>query len=320
METHITEHSHYYRIQKTLAKAVSFSGVGLHSGVDCHITVRPQKVNFGIQFQRKDVEGTTAFRAHYSNIVATTLATSLGDSFEPRSRVATVEHLMAALYALGINNVLVEVSGPEIPILDGSAEPFVTALREAGVELQPFTVPFIKVIKPIKIFERGGICELLPRENLRLTTSVEFTHPKIGIQIFALEVSPDNFHKEVSAARTFGFLKDFEKLKSNQLALGASLNCVLGFSEDDILNEEGVRFPDECVRHKLLDALGDLALCGFWIQGELVSYRGGHAIHLSMLKELERHPSHVVYYPAEPVPSVNSIPFTKKESVELLVN
>ena len=288
-----------YRIQKTLKKPVSFSGIGLHSGEQAKVKVLPAEPNHGLVFTRKDLKKSPRIFAHYDAVVSTLLATTLGLKESEEARVGTVEHILAALFGMGITNALIEVTGTEIPILDGSAVPFLDAFLDAGIDIQPFSTPTLKVLKPIKVYEHGAVCELLPRERLRLTTSVDFPHPAIGLQTFALELTPGAFRDEVCKARTFGFIRDLEKLKVRKLAQGASLENVLGFSDDAILNPEGMRFPDECVRHKLLDALGDLALCGMWIQGEMVSYRGGHSIHFALLKALKEQKTHWEILPAQ---------------------
>lgn len=298
-----------YRIQKTLKHPVTLEGVGLHTGVKARIRLHPAPPNHGVVFERRDVRGIKVparIYAHYDAVVSTDLATSLGFHDLPDARIGTVEHLLAALYAVGVTNVLVEVNGPEIPILDGSAEPYLDAILDTGLELQPFSNPTLKVLKPIKIYEKGAVCELLPRDRLRLTTSIDFQHPAIGVQTYALEVTPRAFQQEIGAARTFGFLRDVERLQKANLARGASLENVLAFSENGIANPEGMRFGDECVRHKLLDALGDLALCGCWIEGEMVSFRGGHSIHLALLKALKGFRSHWEILPSRPL---GALPF-----------
>ncbi len=290
-----------YRVQKTLAKAICFHGIGLHSGCQTKLKLNPAPANHGVVFLRTDLKKVPKILAHYEAVVATSLATSLGHADSPDARISTVEHLLAAIFAMGITNLLVEVSGPEIPILDGSALPYLEAMSDVGVELQHFSTPVLKIIKPVRVYKNGAVCELLPRERLRLTTSIDFPHPSIGLQTYALELTPRSFHDEISSARTFGFLRDLDKLKRHQLAQGASLDNVLAFSEKEVMNPGGMRFADECVRHKLLDALGDLALCGSWILGEMVSYRGGHSIHLALLQALKENRSHWELLPAEPL-------------------
>ncbi|MFM8313517.1 MAG: UDP-3-O-acyl-N-acetylglucosamine deacetylase [Deltaproteobacteria bacterium] len=313
MEASFFSNVESYRVQKTLSKTVVFKGIGLHSGVKAELKLNPAPENHGITFERTDLKYACFIPAHFSSVVGTSLATTLGLKDAPEYRISTVEHLMAALYALGITNLKIELRGPEIPILDGSASIFIRDILRAGLELQPYSHKILKVLKPIKVYREGTICELLPRENLRLTTSVDFPHPAIGLQTFALDLTPKSFHTEVAEARTFGFQADLTKLQSRNLALGASVENVLAFSEDSILNPEGARFPDECVRHKLLDALGDLALCGCWIEGELVSFRGGHSIHLTLLQSLEAHRTHWKLLPAEPLKISLKSRFTQQQ-------
>lgn len=290
-----------YRVQKTLRSELRFRGVGLHTGAKTSVRLVPAPPNHGIVFRRIDGKNRRPIPAHYDAVVDTRMATTLGLGADPSARVSTVEHLLAALFGTGITNVLAEVQGPEIPILDGSALPFLEAIWDAGIEPQAFSHRVLKILKPVKVYQQGAICELLPRDRLRLTTSIDFAHPKVGAQTFALEVTPQAFRDEVSAARTFGFLKDQQALQRMNLALGASTENVLAFTDTDVLNPEGARFVDECVRHKLLDALGDLALCGCWIKGELVSFRGGHSIHLATLQALRESPTHWKLLPAEPL-------------------
>ena len=294
-----------YRIQKTIRSSLRFKGTGLHTGSRVQIKLVPAPPNHGIVFHRVDTQPITTIRAHYESVVCTRMATTLGAVNEGKdTRISTVEHLLSALFALGITNLLVEVQGPEIPILDGSAQPFLEALIDVGLEAQSFTRSVFKVLRPIRVYQEGAVCELLPRNCLRITTSVDFPHPAIGLQTCALDVTPFTFLKEIGAARTFGFQSDVERLKAAGLARGASLDNVLAFSDKSVLNPEGMRFSDECVRHKILDAIGDLALCGSWIEGELVSFRGGHSVHLALLKSLKKHPGHWQLLPPEPSPSL----------------
>lgn len=294
-----------YRVQKTLRAPLTFNGAGLHSGVPCKLVMRPAPANYGVVFIRTDLTPAVPIPAHFHSVVDTRLATSLASAEKPEARVSTVEHVLAALFSLGVQNVAIEIDGPEIPILDGSAAPFVDAILESGVELQAFTAQTLRVLKPIRVYHEGTVCELLPRDHLRLTTSVEFSHPMIGLQTYALEATPNGFINEIARARTFGFFSDLEKLRARNLALGASLENVLAFTEDGVLNPEGMRYGEECVRHKLLDALGDLSLCGAWVQGELVSFRGGHKIHYELLKSLENFPTHWALIPPEPIAAVS---------------
>jgi UDP-3-O-[3-hydroxymyristoyl] N-acetylglucosamine deacetylase len=293
-----------YRVQKTIRRELKFHGIGLHSGVKSSVRLVPAPPNHGLVFERIDLERPVRIPAHYDAVVDTRLATTLGAAEDPSARLSTVEHLLAALFGSGVTNLLIQVDGPEIPILDGSAAAFLDGLWDTGIEPQAYSHRTLKVIKPVKIYQQGAVCELLPRDRLRLTTSIDFAHPKVGRQSFALELTPKAFRDDVCSARTFGFLKDQQALQKMNLALGASVENVLAFSDTDVVNEGGQRYPDECVRHKLLDALGDLALCGSWIEGEMVSFRGGHSIHLAMLKALHDNPTHWKLDAPEPLKPV----------------
>lgn len=301
MESQFFSTTEGYRVQKTISNPISFKGVGLHSGVEAQLDIIPAPVNHGIVFERVDLPYPCLIPATFDSVISTSLATTLGHKDNPSWKIATVEHLMAALYSLGVTNLKIKIDGPEIPILDGSATVFVNEILNTGLELQPYSHKILKILKPIKVYKEGTICELLPRDNLRLTTSVDFPHPSIGLQTFALDLTPKSFHDNVAEARTFGFQADLSKLRAKNLALGASIKNVLAFSEEGIINPEGARFQDECVRHKLLDAIGDLALCGCWIEGELVSFRGGHSIHLTLLQSLEKNKNHWTLLPATPL-------------------
>lgn len=288
-----------YRIQKTLARSISFEGIALHCGLVTRIKLLPAPANSGIRFERIDLSPKAVIPARTNSVVCTALATTLGLKDRPEARVGTVEHLMAALYAMGISNLKIQVTGPEVPILDGSAGKYIDAILEAGLTFQPYTMPILRVLKPIKVYQSGAICELLPRNRLRVTTSVDFAHPEIGLQTYAVELTPGVFRDEICSARTFGFISDVEALKKRNLAQGASLENVLAFTEYGILNAEGMRYPDECVRHKTLDALGDLALSGCWLEAEMVSFRGGHSTHLQLLNALQASADHWKHIPAE---------------------
>lgn len=298
-----------YHIQKTIKKVFSFEGIGLHTGTPCAITVVPSPPNHGIVFEKDS--GIRIF-AHYNSVVSTTMATSLGDKNDTSSFIGTVEHLLAAFYALGITNAKILVSGPEIPIIDGSAEPFLNKILGSGIVIQPFSAPILKILKPIKIYTNNSICELLPRKSLRLTVSIDFAHSAIGPQTYAVDLDPENFKTEIAPARTFGFLNEREQLWEKGLALGASTENVLVYSESGIINQGKMRFSDECVRHKLLDAIGDLSLCGAFIEGELVSFRGGHSIHLALLRSLSDYRSNWMMIPAQPL----GVPYYKEKGFE----
>ncbi len=302
-----------YYIQKTINKPISFKGTGLHTGEICEVSIIPSPPNHGIIFVK---DNKTRIFAHYDSVISTTMATSLGYKNDPSSTIATVEHILAALYASGVTNAEIRVFGPEIPILDGSSFPFLTAIFDSGLVIQPFSVSVIKIIKPIKIYQKNSICELLPRKNFRLTVSIDFPHPAVGPQTYAVDLDPKSFAEQIAAARTFGFLAEREKLWEKGLALGASLENVLAYSTNGIINPEGARFSDECVRHKLLDAIGDLSLSGSFIEGELVSFRGGHSVHLALLKSLLYYKSNWIVVPPQPL----GVPTYKKSAQLEMVN
>lgn len=293
----------WYRIQKTVQRTIEFEGVGIHTGKPARVRIQPAPANHGLVFERVDTAPGVCIPAHFRSVVGTELATTIGIHGKPPTYISTVEHVLAALYGMGVTNALLSVEGPEIPILDGSAKPFVEGLVTAGFVFQPFSVRTLRILKAVKVYRNDVVCELLPREHLRLTTSVDFRHPSIGLQIYALELTPEVFRAEIVGARTFGFLKDVDRLKANNFALGASLENVLAFSDDAVVNPEGMRFSDECVRHKILDAIGDLALCGAWLQAEMVSFRGGHSMHLSLLEALQSQANHWQETAPEPLAS-----------------
>ena len=232
--------------------------------------------------------------ANFRSVTATEFATVLGDKSGPA--ISTTEHVLAALYGLGIDNAIVEVDGPEIPIMDGSAAPFVEAIDRAGIVTTPAPRRYIKVLKPVRVNGNGCYGELRPHaRGLRIETEIEFDHPLIGRQTFALDVEPHLFRRELARARTFGFMRDVTKLWSAGYALGASFENTVVVAEDRVLNTDGVRFPDEFVRHKAVDAIGDLALAGAPLIGAYRSVRGGHKLNHAVVTALMADPSAWTY-------------------------
>ncbi len=277
--------------QTTLRKAATVAGIGVHSGSPATLTLHPAEANTGIVFLRTgrdgqgDREGDRELAADYRAVTATEFATVLGDKSGPA--VSTTEHVLAALHGLGIDNVVVEVDGPEVPIMDGSAEPFVAAIDQAGVATLAAPRRYIKVLRPVRVGKNGCHAELRPyARGLRIEAEIEFDHALIGRQAFAIDVAPDSFRRELARARTFGFMRDVAKLWSAGYALGASFENTVVVAESRVLNAEGVRFPDEFVRHKAVDAIGDLALAGAPILGAYHSVRGGHKLNHAMLTAL----------------------------------
>jgi UDP-3-O-[3-hydroxymyristoyl] N-acetylglucosamine deacetylase len=270
--------------QTTLRDHTALSGVGVHSGLPVTLTFHPADAGTGLRFLRTHVEGRQdrEIPADMSAVTATEFATVLGDASGPL--VSTAEHVLAALSGLGVDNALVEIDGPEAPILDGSAAPFVAAIDLVGIETLDEPRRHIKVLKPVRVALGDAFGEILPNpRGFRIEAEVQFDHALIGRQTLAIDVKPDTFRREIARARTFGFMRDVTTLWNQGYALGASLENTLVVSDNRILNPEGTRFPDEFVRHKVLDAVGDLALAGGPLLGTYRSVRGGHKLNHAVL-------------------------------------
>jgi UDP-3-O-[3-hydroxymyristoyl] N-acetylglucosamine deacetylase len=297
--------------QTTLRKRVSVAGTGVHSGLPVTLAMNPADANSGIVFVRSGIDGQPEreLRAKACSVTATDLATVLGD--ESGVFVSTVEHVMAALCGLGVDNCIVEIDGPEAPIMDGSAAPFVAAIDRAGVVSLAAPRRYFKVLKPVRVIKGNALGEFRPYDRgFRVDVEIDFDHPLIGRQALAIDVEPGTFRREIGRARTFGFMRDVSKLWSSGYALGASLENTVVVADERILNPEGLRFPDEFVRHKALDAIGDLALAGAPILGAYRSIRGGHKLNHAVLAALlgdptawtvveERLPARHVHAPVE---------------------
>jgi UDP-3-O-[3-hydroxymyristoyl] N-acetylglucosamine deacetylase len=278
--------------QTTLCDEAAVSGIGVHSGSPVTLTLHPADAGTGIVFLRTGLPGRSdcEIRADVRAVTATEFATVLGDDDGPLC--ATAEHVLAALAGLGVDNAVVEVDGPEVPIMDGSAEAFVAAIDHAGIRSLDAPRRFLKVLKPVRVTQGRSVGELLPNSrSLRLEIDIDFDHPLIGRQRCALDISPANFRRELARARTFGFMRDVAKLWNQGYALGASFENTLVVSETRVLNADGVRYPDEFVRHKALDAVGDLALAGLPLLATFRSVRGGHTLNHAILSALMADPS-----------------------------
>jgi UDP-3-O-[3-hydroxymyristoyl] N-acetylglucosamine deacetylase len=261
--------------QRTLRRPVSCSGIGLHSGNKVTLSLKPAPADFGIRFQRSDLGGLE-IPATVTHLGAIQLATGLT---REAVSVETVEHLLAALTALGIDNVIVELNTPEVPIMDGSAAPFVyLILNEAGVKRLPAPKKYLKVLRPISLSQGDKRIALYPSDHFKVTYSISFDHPLIRHQSRTIKITDETFVEEIAPARTFGFLKEVEMLRQRGLALGGSLDNAIVLGETGVLNN-ALRFEDEFVRHKILDVIGDLSLVGYPVIGHLVAHRGGHALH-----------------------------------------
>ena len=264
--------------QRSLKSPIRASGIGLHGGRKVYISILPAPVNHGIVFRRVDLSPAVYIPASALLIGETTLCSTL---VRDGVKVATVEHIMSALAGMGIDNVLVELSSPEIPIMDGSAAPFMYLLQSAGVVEQNAPRKFIRILQPVQVGEGDKYARLEPYEGFRLSFGIEFKHPafKTSAQTATLEFSTANYIKEVSRARTFGFMREFEMMRSRNLALGASLDNAVALDDYRVVNPDGLRYDDEFVRHKILDAVGDLYLAGHPLLGAYSAYKSGHALN-----------------------------------------
>ncbi len=275
-------------MQRTVRKPLTFEGIGLHSGRTVRAVVHPAPPDHGLAFRRVDLPAAPRIPARVEHVVQTTLATTLGVG---DARVATVEHLIAALHGTGVDNALVEVDGPEIPILDGSARPFVVPLIDGGTVQQGVPRTVLRVVAPVEARDPGDDrwCRLEPHVGLALECRIAFDHPLLRSQRRQFEGDARAFATEIAPARTFGLLADVDAMRRHGLALGGSLDNAVVLDDERVLNPEGLRFEDECVRHKLLDMIGDLALLGAPVLGRFVAHRSGHAFNLSLVRlALER--------------------------------
>jgi UDP-3-O-[3-hydroxymyristoyl] N-acetylglucosamine deacetylase len=268
--------------QRTVAEEISCTGIGLHSGKKVKLTIKPAPPNSGIAFERTDISSGCRVRASFDNVVGTNMATTIG--FNGYS-VSTVEHIMAAFFAMGIDNVLVQIDGEEIPIMDGSSAPFVFLLKNAGIAVQNSHKTFILVKKSVQVTDGNRSVKLNPSNELKITYKINFNHPLIRNQYYEMSFSQSTFINEISRARTFGFLKDVQTLRNNGLAKGGSLDNAVVVDEFRVLNEDGLRYKTEFVRHKLLDFIGDLAILGCIPIGHFVVERSGHSLNQQLLRQ-----------------------------------
>lgn len=271
------------QFQQTVKCPIACQGIGIHSGRPAQVIIKPAPANSGILFVRTDLPGQPVIPARSSRVVDSSLATTLGSD---QAYVSTVEHLLAALAGLQIDNARIEVSGPEVPILDGSAGPFAALLQKAGIKTLRWPRAFFLLQRPLEIIDGDKYIRVEPAPALKFTYSIDFPHPKIGCQKLTLVPRPKAFCREIAPARTFGFLHEVQRLQANGLALGGSLENAIVLDTTGILNPEGLRFPDEFVRHKMLDLIGDLALLGWPLVGHLHVHKGSHALHQKFMATL----------------------------------
>jgi UDP-3-O-[3-hydroxymyristoyl] N-acetylglucosamine deacetylase len=272
-----------YYLQRTVAKPVNCSGVGVHSGKKVNLTIKPAPPNHGIKFIRTDLLDCPVISAHFNMVVDTSLATVIG--FEGFI-VSTIEHLMASFAGLSIDNALVEIDSYEMPIMDGSAYPFTYMLKASGIKELDTPRYFFVIKEPIELKKDGKMVGVYPCSTYKITCTIEFDHPLIGTQSYSVDVSDHIWESEISKARTFGFLHEYEYLKKYGLARGVTLENVIAIDDKDVINEGGLRYRDEFVRHKILDCIGDFSLLGMPILGHVVAEKSGHAFNHSFLKKI----------------------------------
>ena len=270
--------------QRTLSSKINASGVGLHTGKKISLTLNPGPVNSGIIFKRTDIK-SSPIKASLENVFDTRLSTSLSND---EIKISTVEHLLSALAGIGIDNAMIELDGPEVPIMDGSARPFVFMIQSAGIQEQTDLKKFIKIKKTIQVKQDEKWAKIEPFDGFKVAFTIDFDHPAFSetSQSSEIDFSSVSYLSQVSRARTFGFTKDIELLRRNNLALGGSVSNAIVIDDYKVINEEGVRFQDEFVKHKILDAIGDLYLLGHGLIGSFSAYKSGHHLNNLLLREL----------------------------------
>ena len=271
--------------QRTLNKPISAAGVGLHTGQRVEMTLRPASEDIGIRFRRLDIHPAQEIQANAHNVTDTKLGTTITQN---DASIMTVEHLLAAFSGLGIDNAYVDIHGPEVPIMDGSAASFILLVELAGIKEQKAPKKFLRIKKNVRVEDNGKFAEFKPYNGYRLSFQIEFEHPMIQNKLteFTFDFSTLNFLDQISRARTFGFLKEIETLRANNLALGGSLDNAIVLDDYRILNQDGLRFDDELVRHKILDAIGDLYLMGHILVGEFNGFKSGHELNNRLIRKL----------------------------------
>lgn len=288
-------------LQTTIHKTVRCTGIGLHSGKQVEMVLRPTTEDTGILFSLRNGSGSTFLTPVPSLVVGTGLATVLGDG---RETVATVEHLLAAISGMGIDNIHIEVTGKELPIMDGSAASFVYLLKQAGIRKLDKARQVMAVKKALDFEQDGKYIKARPYDGFCVDYTIEFAHPMIGTQRMEMEITPENFSTEIAKARTFGFLKEVDYLHANGLALGGSLDNAIVLDEYNVLNNEGLRFKDEFVRHKMLDFVGDMAVFGAPLQGHFEVFASGHAMNNAFLRHLDENKDIYLESKKLPVPEM----------------
>ena len=274
--------------QRTLAKEVSVTGRGLHSGKLVTMKLMPAESNFGIQFKRTDLKNAPVIKATFDNVSATENATTIGTG---QNVVHTVEHFLGVLYGLGVNNIFCQINGPEVPIMDGSGGSFAFLLKEIGIAPLNCSKKFIVITEPVRVAVDDKWAQIEPAPKLIIDSTIVFAHPKIKTQNRRFEFSCENFISDICRARTFGFLRDVDYLKRRGLIKGGSLDNAIILDEFNVVNPEGVRFVDEFIRHKILDTIGDISLMGHDVAGKITCFKSGHQLHNLLCKKIFATPS-----------------------------
>ena len=275
------------RFETTIQRPVEAKGIGLHSGVQVSIRILPAPVSTGIVFIRTDLDNFPV-PASWRHVARVSYATSL---MRKGVLISTTEHLLSVFYSIGIDNAYIEIDNLEVPILDGSGMPFVEMIRRAGVRQYRRKRRYLRIRRPISVEDRGKRITILPDESFRLTCEINFPHPLVGHQSLELEVTPERYADTIAPARTFGFLYELDQMRNMGLIRGASLENAVCFDHDGVLNPEGLRFRDECCRHKALDLIGDLALIGKPLLGHVIAERAGHAMHAQLVARIMSDPT-----------------------------
>lgn len=274
--------------QRTIAKKVSVTGIGIHSGKKVTLTLHPAEADFGIQFKRTDIPGSAILKADATTVGATENNTTIGSGL---NSVHTVEHLLSVFYGFGINNVFCEINGPEVPIMDGSGASFVFLIKETGISSLNKSKKFLIVLEKVRVEVDDKWAEIEPSSKLIIDSTIVFAHPIIKAQQRTFEFSCENYMSEIGRARTFGLLKDVDALKRRGLIKGGSLDNAIVLDDFKIVNPEGIRFTDEFVRHKILDTVGDISLLGYEIAGRITTFKSGHNLHNLLCRKLLATPS-----------------------------
>ncbi len=275
------------RFETTIQRPVEAKGVGLHSGVSVSIRILPAPASTGIVFLRTDLDRFQV-AASFRNVARVSYATSL---MRQGVLISTTEHLLSVFYSMGLDNAYVEIDNLEVPILDGSGRPFVDMLRSAGLKTYRRLRRYLRIRRPVSVEDKGRRISVLPADSFQLTCDVYFPHPLVGRQVLELEVTPERYAAEIAPARTFGFQNELDQLTNMGLIRGASLENAICFNGRSVMNPEGLRFSDECCRHKALDLIGDLALIGRPLLGHVIAERAGHAMHVALVNRIMSDPS-----------------------------